>query len=84
MYAHVSSREHREDKRTTRPDTYIHIYKHSPRRGTHFTINVGLAQARPNKANIGVEGCILNVDTCTNDPLALINWSSGVYCILQS
>ena len=43
VYAHVTSREHREDKRTTRPDTYIHIYKHSPRRGTHITINVGLA-----------------------------------------
>ena len=27
---------------------HIHIYKHSPRRGTHITINVGLAQARPN------------------------------------
>ena len=49
VYAHVTSREHREDKRTTRPDTYIHIYKHSPRRGTHITINVGLAQAHPNK-----------------------------------
>ena len=50
VYAHVTSREHREDKRTTRPDTYIHIYKHSPRRGTHITINVGLAQARPNNS----------------------------------
>ena len=48
VYAHVTSREHREDKRTTRPDTY----KHSPRRGTHITINVGLAQARPNYINL--------------------------------
>ena len=35
-----------------RPDTYIHIYKHSPRRGTHITINVGLAQARPNNIRV--------------------------------
>ena len=29
VYAHVTSREHREDKRTTRPDTYI--YTNIPR-----------------------------------------------------
>ena len=66
VYAHVTSREHREDKRTTYIHTLLHIYKHSPRRGMHITINVGLAQARPNYSTV----CIVQTAYISNDALS--------------